>query len=468
MNLRFTLTILIVFIFTVTQSKAQDSSFQLKDYKFRTQLVQGLLIDFNLSGAISDVKAINSNDAQRRSFNTSPFLEHFRVISTEKRQHISNFGLRPSYNSSFNSSDTPRTKNRSAMFFGGYSRMDRFFFKRNTFFEIGNEFNTYGYSSRQSGGNTFSNSGIINFQDRLTVGVGKGRLENVQDAQMALFIVNDLKKMNLLDQDMSAGKVNELAQLITGINNRRVFDSRIRRIYELTKIDSFFRANQLVKQSSIAFFTTVNDNWALAFNPGRLAGTMYYFRMRPSVTWNRNVNEQDLPTNNYKGTNRIFTYAYEPVIGVEKQQPLNLFWQKSMGASLSFVQEWQRNKSQYRSGTNSSQQPIFFNSAGSGFVIDAFYAIGYYPNNRTMVNASFNMQSQYVFSNFSGKSPGLSLSPGLNLTANYFINYRTRVTVNAGALYQYYDAIIMQSPSYIYRTSSVDANINIGFSHILF
>lgn len=466
MNLRFTLAILITCIFTATQSNAQDSAFQLKDYKFRTPGVRGLELDINLSGGVFDSKNVNSDDMQRRSFNSSPSLIYFKTISTDKRQHTSTFSLNPSYSSNFNRIEAPGIKDRSAVLLGSWNRMDRFFFKKNVFFEIGNDINVNAYSTRLSGENKSVNSNALDFRDRFSIGVGKGRLENVQDAQMAMFIVNDLKKMNLLDQDISAEKMNELARLLTAINNRRVFDSRIRRIYELTKIDSFFQANRLVKQPSISYFTTVNDNWALAFNPGRQAGTIYYFRIRPSVKWEYNGGEDKLPVFS-KTSIRRYTYGYEPVIGIEKQKPINLFWQKSMGASLSFGQEWGRNKTEFQSGNNPPQQPNLYNTTGSGLLLNAFYAVGYYPSNRTMINGTFNLQSQYVFNNFSDKAEGFAITPGINVSASYFISFRTRLNFYGGLSWQYYDPGTLAAP-YVYSRSAFDANINIGFSHILF
>ncbi len=466
MNLRFTLTILIVFISTVTHTNAQDSSFQLKDYKFRTPGVRGLELDINLSGGVLDSKNVNSGDMQRRSFNSSPSLDYFKAISTDKRQHTSTFNLNPSYSSNFNRIEAPGIKDRSAVLLGSWNRIDRFFFKKNTFFEIGNDFNVNVYNTRQSGENRLVNSNTFNFQDRVSIGVGKGRLENVQDAQMAMFIVNDLKKMNLLDQDISAEKMNELARLITGINNRRVFDSRMRRIYELTKIDSFFQANNFVKGPSISLFTTINDNWALAFNPGRQAGTIYYFRMRPSVKWEYNGGEEKLPVFSKTSIRRV-TYGYEPVIGIEKQKPVNLFWQKSMGASFAFVQEWGRNKAEFQNGNNPPQQPNLYDTTDSGLLLNAFYAVGYYPSNRTMINGAFNIQSQYMFSNFFHQSKGFAITPGINVSASYFVSFRTRLNFYGGISWQYYDPGTL-SPSYIYSHSAFDANINIGFSHILF
>lgn len=468
MNIRSTLAFLPVFVFSLIHAKAQTPAFELKDYQFRIPVLQGLQLNINLNGGVYDSKLVNSNNVQRRSFNTSPTIDYFRISSTDKRQHNSNIYLSPSYSSSFNSLDTPGTKSRSANLVAGYNSTDRFYFRNKRFFELENYFTTSNSNHRLSGNNTSLSSGTINFQYRLSAGIGKGRLEYVQDAQMAMFIINDLQKMNLLEKKASPGDMQELARLITKINNRRVFDNRIRRIYELTKIDSFLQATQLVKQSSIAYFTAVNDNWALAFNPGRQSGTIYYFRVRPSAIVYRNKNEQKLPANFSEGNNRSFSYGYETVAGVEKQQPVNLFWQRKMKASLSFVQEWKREKTEFQTGNNPPQLLPWSTSTGSGLLMNAFYGIGYYPNNRTIIDGGFTVQSAYSFHNFSQSYSGFVLSPGVTLSANYFISYKTRVTVFANAMYMYFDPSANASPYLSFSRSSVDANINIGFSHILF
>lgn len=468
MNIRLTLVFLPVFVFSFVHAKAQDSAFELKDYKFRIPVLQGLQLNINLSGGVYDSKLVNNGNIQQRSFNTSPTIEYFRISSTDRRQHNSGIYLAPAYSSSFNSIDTPTTKNRSATLAAGWNSTDRFFFKNNRFFEIENYLTTDNNNNRSSGDNTTFNSGRNNFREKISVGIGKGRLEYVQDAQMAMFIINDLQKMNLLEKEVSPEKIHQLARLITTINNRRVFDNRIRRIYELTQIDSFLQVNHLVKQSSIAYFTAVNDNWALAFNPARQAGTIYYFRVRPSITFVGSKLEQNLPAYYSKSNTRQFAYGYETVAGVEKQKPVNLFWQKKMKASLSFVQEWQRSKAEFQTGNNPPQQPQLNTSTGSGLLMNAFYGIGYYPNNRTIIDGGLTIQSAYSFHNFSQSYSGFVLSPGLTLSANYFVSFKTRVTVFASALYMYFDPANSSLVYGAFSRSAVDANINIGFSHILF
>ncbi len=468
MKFNYTLPFFLLFIFSAFQTKAQDSSFQLKDYKFRTPGFRALQVDLNLNGSIFDSKYVNLDHYKSRSFNTNPNIDYFKITSTDKRQHTSNFSLRPSYYSNLSSSDTTKSTDRALSVSFNWNRVDRVFFKNNFFFEAGNEFSVTGNNRHQSINNSSYNAEGNFLNNKLILGVGKGRMENVQDAQMAMFIVNDLQKMGLLQQDISADKLNELAKLITDINNQRVFDNRIRRIYELSRIDSFFKANNFVNQPSIAYFTTVNDNWALAFNPGRLAGTVYYFRFRPSVKWNRTESDQKYSVNNFKSNNREFYYSYEPVIGFEKQKPLNLFWQKSMGSSISFTQHWQRSKSAQQINNIPTQPTIFENINGSSLFFNASYGIGYYPNNRTIVNGGFYLNTRYVFSNEIGQREDLHFEPGLFLNANYFMNFRTRFFLNATSMYRFFEPGSVPTPSFVYQRSEFSANISLGFSHIIF
>jgi len=77
------------------------------------------------------------------------------------------------------------------------------------------------------------------------IGFGKGRIENVTDAQMAYNILNDLKKNNLLSADFNNEDINGLAKTITRLNNTRLFDFRRKHIFELKQIDSFFKCQRI-------------------------------------------------------------------------------------------------------------------------------------------------------------------------------------------------------------------------------
>jgi hypothetical protein len=139
-----------------------------------------------------------------------------------------------------------------------------------------------------------------------------------------------------------------------------------------------------------------------------------------------------------------------------------------MGASLSFVQEWQRSKSQYESSGYPPQQPTYSNSAGSAISLNSFYELGYYPNNRTVINGGLHFNYRYDLNSTTGQKGTFYVEPGLFLNAGYFVNYRTRVFFNAAAYYRYFELGKVSPSQGTYQRSVFDGNISLGFSHIIF
>jgi hypothetical protein len=266
-------------------SFAQDSSFSLKNYKYRTTGFRGLSIGFNLGGSAYALEVENTSKVNMREFDVSlSQLQYYRTVSTDKRLHASSISLSPSYHvSSRKETNTENSKMRHLSSSASWARNDKFYKNNQWFFEAGNEFSFYAADNRRNEVTTNQKHNRSNLQNTVTLGFGKGRVENVQDAQMALYILNDLQQQGLLDAPAQPAAVNELAQLITAINNRRVFDDRRRKIFELTQIDSFLRSSSLIKDTDIRHFTTINDNWALAFNPGRSSGSHWFVRLQPGA-----------------------------------------------------------------------------------------------------------------------------------------------------------------------------------------
>lgn len=449
-------------------SNAQDSSFQLKNYKYRTPGFKALQLNLNAYGSLYDAKRVNQTDVKGNSIYSNSGINYFRIISTDKRQHVSTISFNPVFNFTKNKNGTVTERNRQVILDADWSRMDRFFNKRNFFFEVGNELGAV--SSSQKYGSQFIDSktksnGVSNM---LILGVGKGRLENVQDAQMAMFIMNDLQKLGLLDQAPDAATQYELAALITDINNRRVFDNRKRRIYELTRIDSFLQSKQLIKAPSIAYFTTVNDNWSLAFNPGRLSGTRIYAQLKPGISFNfSGINQSDTNVFTYKSDTRLIEYFYEPEIGIEHHKPIKLQWQRVASAAIRFRQTFKRvnTKSESASGSGEFEQFETYPQLS----LNSFYGFGYFPTNRTVVNGGLSFDAVYGQLNTGiGNHTYFRLAPGLQLSANYFINFRTRVFLDAGVNYRYTELRDAAPVTLAYEKNAVSGNFYFGFTHTIF
>jgi hypothetical protein len=449
-------------------SNGQDSSFQLKNYKYRTPGFKALQLNINASGSFYDATMVNQGDIIGNNINSNSGINYFRIISKEKRQHISTILFNPVFNFTKHANGTITERNRQLILDAEWNRIDRFFNKRNFFFEVGNELGAL--SSSQKTGSQFidTKTKSNSVSNMLILGVGKGRLENVQDAQMAMFIMNDLQKMGLLDRVPDASTQYELAALITDINNRRVFDDRKRLIYELTRIDSFLQSKQLITAPSIAYFTTVNDNWVFAFNPGRLSGTRIYAQLKPGISLNVSaINQSDTNVFTYKSDSKRVEYFYEPEIGIERHKPIKLQWQRVASAAIRFRQTFKRVNTKTESASGSGEFEMF--ETYPQLLFNSFYGFGYFPTTRTVVNGGLSFDAVYGRQNIgTGRPTYFKLAPGLRLSANYFINFRTRLFLDAAINYSYTEMSDLPPVSFTYEKNVVTGNFIFGFSHVIF
>lgn len=444
---------------------AQDSSFQLKDYQYRTPGFKALSIAANFSGSINSSKNVDLAEAKNQSFSLLPSqLNYSRFISTDKRVHTSYFTLSPSAQYYSASNDSQNVKSSSLQYAFAWDRSDRFYKNRNWFFEIGNRLSN-GLGKQRHYNSTFNNRlNSLQIEDRISLGFGKGRVEMVQDAQMALYILNDLQQEGLLQGPVQPEVAMNFAKLITAINNQRVFDSRRKRIYELTQIDSFLRNSGLLNKTDIRHFTIINDNWALAYNPGRQSGSDWFIRVQPSAGFQKNttnINEQQYTSNSSQITK---SFELIPVIGYEKFVPVNLKWQRNMIVSFSYHTVW--NDVDAKSNFNGTETKFITNSRETESRFYASYGMGYFPNNRTAVNASLQLEASHIkFDNPSFKNATV-ITPSVNFSADYFISYKTRLSAH---WYLNYDKTFLNPiAGKQIETYNFNTNISFGLSHVIF
>jgi hypothetical protein len=91
--------------------------------------------------------------------------------------------------------------------------------------------------------------------------IGVGRIEPVENARHAVYVLQQLEKDNRLKKVPSNEQIVELARLISKLKNKRIFDSRLREIDELHAVDSFLLSSDLVKESDITYYAGLNDIW---------------------------------------------------------------------------------------------------------------------------------------------------------------------------------------------------------------
>ena len=343
----------------------------------------------------------------------------------------------------------------------GWSRSDRFYKNGLFFFELGNTFIASHNHNKVT--DTLQREKYNNgqLQNTASIGFGRGRIERVQDAQMALFILNDLAKQGLLSGPLSKDKAYAFATLITSINTRRLFDFRRKRIYELTQIDSFLRSSGLVTTTDIRHFTTVNDNWSLAINPYRLSGAAWYVRLKPSATYNHGNSKYKFGTATNGSFSDGLSLGLEPEVGYERYVAKSLKWQHNMGVSASYNNYRSRLQNGYYTGSSRSDNNI--DMGEEVLTAKAFYGFGFFPNNRTQLSTDFSVTATRLHDRI---STYYQLQPMLVVGTTYFLGYRTYLSGNLYLTYQW-DKYKLSS-AYQPYDRSLATSVSVAFSHILF
>ena len=111
-----------------------------------------------------------------------------------------------------------------------YQNVNRFYTSDMRFFEVSPSVDVQllGY---KTGGllvdvKTHNNSYYAN----IPMSVGKGRIEQVEDARQAIYILENLDKQGVLNRKLTTEEIHAFAQTISTVKNKRFLDARLRMI----------------------------------------------------------------------------------------------------------------------------------------------------------------------------------------------------------------------------------------------
>ncbi len=438
---------------------AQVTDFKLSDYKYRTPLYRAMQLDLDLqqSATTGPTSGLNAS--------LSGFLSNLKVYSTDQRQHISltSVFLQPR----IGNSKMGNVKNvNNGMGFGGrYASQDRLF-KENYFLEFGGAVgaNTSGRKTGIKDQTTATNDSHAYLE--LFAGVGKGRLEYVHDAQAALLILEELYTSGIVKARVDAETAYRFAQLITNIKKQRVLDYRRRTVFKLTQVDSFLRVNRLITECTPKTMAVINDVLFFAFqndlsyntntfeepvdfdfNRGRYDegyestdyglipqiesysdqsfrqhGTVMYARLIPELRYNGfKTTIERLTGGDSVQKSTYLTFSPGIQVGYEKHKAIDLKWQRNFGAVLRFIHN------------NYITSKPNVNPNYSLISLGVNYEMGYYPNSRSVIEANAGLD----FSRYGGDGMKATfVTPGVGLSAGYFVSYNTVLRASFFADYQ--------------------------------
>ena len=287
-----------------------------------------------------------------------------------------------------------------------YSNSSKFYSSDNSFWKIGGNASFMFSNNKLEDDASFKE---LEFNIAPRLGIGWGRIEPVQDARQAVYILDELSKKGVITTHLSDDEVNRFAQVISSVKNKRFLDSRLHLIDEISKVDSFLVYNGYVQESGAKYFTTLYDYWMYGCSFSRNAGSEISAEINPWYGYNKQYARNTWIN---KGIDARISYHYE--------KPVNLYWQRSAYASagLSYSHNKLYNEFGYTSDYRSA------NVAGG-------YSIGYYPNSRTNLNLGIDESVLLV----DGDNKYCRSVTQLVLSANYYISPQFRLSGNTSLTY---------------------------------
>ena len=466
----------------VLMGYAQTPEFDLSEYKLPDLKRHALVTWFDLSGRNSSYKTPSFGGSEAGKFNENYYntnlLTHYSFYkNTLTKQMAVNggFGLNSNYLNDKKDKDLKSESYFIAPAFD-FSLVNRKYFGSNSFLETDfmtaysfqkNYYADYDYQWNKM--ELKEHSFIAN----VPIKIGKGRIEEVQDARHALYIFDELAKQGRISSSLSKDDVLAFAHLISKLKNKRFFDSRIRKIYEIEAIDSFLVENKYVSQADARYFTTLNDFWDYGGGPVRKSGTRLSGGIVPGYYF-KDFERVDYPLSSV----RINAFSINAGFDLTYEKPINKYWQNSIvlnGSGGTIVGKEQ-----------SSNKKMSIPNLQLGYK----QTLGFYPNTRTDV--AFSYGANYVQLLGDSDETSSKISPQAwgvkfmsNLSFNYYVSPRVMLSARASLDYIYQDSkdrysiksfsntelvnlLSDNSKGYLYRTNDFSNYFLISLTYSIF
>jgi hypothetical protein len=490
-------TLAALFIMLAAQLQAQQN-YKLSDYVNPDYRYQSLdfNMNFNANGNAARYETVDSYLSKNHVSNVGGYfgISLNQIKNTARFQGSQMVSLYfngaanksvTDYNSTLAGSSSSTNKVGSLTAGFGYSSTNRFYNTRKQFLEVIPNLAL----DFQSGRNSYSQYPInypfitqqqsqSNSQDfGVSIMVGKGRIENIENARLALYILNDLQKMGAVKKNLSNAQVDQLARFITRLRNKRFFDSRIQNIANITSVDSLLTAMGIREHAGAGYFMTLNDDWNYANGPLRQSGHRLAFGITPAYSHLWLKSTSDTLSNVSSGSSRSVSKTKSQQTSLDigayyyLEKPMSLTWQHSTRISLGFqlmkqVDEMASNPFEFADYHNSFTDPNLHVS------LERIY--GYYPNSRTslaldlVVGSMYEMENQEEIGHV--KSHILSVYASAALSGNYYFSPRLRLNLNAALNDHYWHTNdYIGTPTHVLgHTNNWNPSINLSLRYSIF
>ncbi len=361
--------------------------------------------------------------------------------------------------------------------YGGIGIDYHLFNSSKQFLSFGGNFNYAYNSSFLTNSDTLGQSDIgkgynLGASIDLFVGAGLGRIENVTEAQQAVYLIDAFTKNNILNRDLTRDEIFNLAQEMSRTKNKRFLDARLHLMDEVSHIDSFFVSNNLIAKSDARYFTSLYDIWLYGDAFLRQSGQTIELKFSPYVSPNTSYSKNNQTINNISNSESSYEYLntrYVLSLTYQYEKPVNQKWQESASVSL--------NGTLYNSTANEvyilTGDSISYKNTNQSASLTANYKLGFYPNTRTNLYAQISQQfssrfyDSYIYNSYSQISAKISLISETNLEFGtyYYLSPQLRLSA-ALKLSNYYSVNNLIDNSQ--RNKYLNGNYSISLSYSFF
>lgn len=255
----------------------------------------------------------------------------------------------------------------------------------------------------------------------LKVGVafkrGSGRIEPVSDVYMVRWMIKDLEENGVDVSGLNQENLFDIANKLNVINNYRIFDNRRQLKRQIKDMTLAMEEHLSVPMDKLDLYGIVFDNYTRAFVGNRFEGSRKAFVARPfgqSLT------------------------RYEDILGrfTKSGFGIDLYGEfvKSKNTGLNT-----QHSVEIHGGAGYSSNSLESRSENVYPFLDGKYQFDFFPNSRTtlsaFVDASYRFVNYKILSSTYKPDSQSFLNSNFGFSANYFINYKTRIQANLNFSY---------------------------------
>lgn len=406
-------------------SLAQNNS--IKDFNFKNYKAPDIkyrTLELGSNFLISGYQKKSDNNSHHLGINA--LLNYYQYINTSKHQETTNTSLSTAYYTEWGKQNEDKIRESAMDLNFDYSTDNRLYYKKNIFLGLHGYFDMSYNPAKSNSDDDKIKTNNTNLYISPTISVGKGRIEPIFSARKAVDILLSLQKNNRLKYTPNQSTIDSLSIIINQLQYERFFDSRLKRISQLEKLDIALQEMNLISDVDMVYFSNLNDIWGYAYSNYRGSGNRVEFGITPVYVLNYTKNDMyDVPML-METTDQ--NYGLYGGIEFKHERPISYVWQSDIISNLTIGYAKEKLVDAVDSSEDTSE------SSSIKGLLNVEWHIGYYPNTRTyagiapFVSVSLNNE-QDIDNEIWG------LNTGVRLNTYYYVSPKLRLNLYAGLLY---------------------------------